>query len=280
MGFWEAWSHLPERMDPIIFSIGSLHARWYGTLYLLAFFVVYLVAGYRIKSEGLPYTKENVADYLMWAIFACVVCSRIGYILFYEFGYFIENPLKVLIPFDFTTGKFVPLSGLSYHGGVIGVVGAGVIYCRKKGIVFWKFVDLITTGVPLGYTLGRLANFINGELYGRVTDVAWGMYFPTDPTGQLRHPSQLYEAFFEGVLLFVVLWCVRKVKWFNGLVFTVYLIGYGVVRFFIEFVREPDPQLGTVLGPLSMGQVLCLGMIAIGVLILGYKAITFKKSKS
>ncbi|MBN1456594.1 MAG: prolipoprotein diacylglyceryl transferase [Sedimentisphaerales bacterium] len=271
---WEVWSHLPEHMDPIIFSIGPLHVRWYGTMYLLAFFVVYLVASYRIKSEKLPYTKEQVADYLIYAILACIICSRIGYILFYEFGYFLDHPLKVLIPFDFATKKFEPLSGLSYHGGVIGIVGVGVIYCRKHRIVFWNFVDLITTGVPLGYTLGRLANFINGELYGRVTTAAWGMYFPMDNTGHLRHPSQLYEAFFEGLVLFAVLWCVRKVKWYDGLVFTVYLIGYGAARFFIEFVRQPDPQLGTVLGPLTMGQVLCLGMIVIGVFILAFKAKT------
>jgi len=273
MSFWDSWSHLPERMNPIIFSIGPLHVRWYGTMYLLAFFVVYLVASYRIKSENLPYTKEHVSDYLMWAILACILFSRLGYIVFYEFESFVSRPLEVLIPFDFSTGKFAPISGLSYHGGAIGIVLVGVIYCRKKRLVFWEFVDLITSGVPLGYTLGRLANFINGELYGRVTDAAWGMYFPLDPTGQLRHPSQLYEAFFEGVFLFVVLWCVRKVKWYNGLVFTVYLIGYGIVRFLIEFVREPDPQLGTVAGPLSMGQVLCLGMIVVGVFILAFKVV-------
>ena len=122
--------------------------------------------------------------------------------------------------------------------------------------------------IPLGYTFGRLGNFINGELYGRVTTVPWGMYFPLDPTHQLRHPSQLYEAFFEGILLFIILWSLRETKFFDGFLFSLYLIGYGLVRIFIEFVREPDSQLGFILGSFTMGQILCICMILGGILIM------------
>ena len=156
---------------------------------------------------------------------------------------------------------------MSYHGGAIGVLVATVMFCRKHTINFWNFADLFAAAIPLGYTFGRIGNFINGELYGRVTTAPWGMYFPLDPYRQLHHPSQLYEAFFEGIVLFALLWSIRKKKCFDGFLFSLYLIGYGTVRFFIEFYREPDPQLGFIAGTLTMGQLLCLGMIVTAVII-------------
>ncbi|GBE05669.1 prolipoprotein diacylglyceryl transferase [bacterium BMS3Abin10] len=156
---------------------------------------------------------------------------------------------------------------MSYHGGLIAVIIATMIFCKKNKISFWRFTDLLISAIPLGYMFGRIGNFLNGELYGRVTTAAWGMYFPLDATGRLRHPSQLYEAFFEGIFLFAILWNLRKRSAFNGYLSSLYLIGYGLVRFFIEFVREPDVQLGFVLGPLSMGQVLCFFMILAGMAI-------------
>jgi phosphatidylglycerol:prolipoprotein diacylglycerol transferase len=157
---------------------------------------------------------------------------------------------------------------MSYHGGVIGVILVSIFFCHKYRINFWNFADLLCPAIPLGYTFGRIGNFINGELYGRVTAVPWGMYFPLDPMHQLRHPSQLYEVFFEGIFLFVILWSLRKMKCFDGFFFSLYLIGYGLVRFFIEFVREPDPQLGFILGPFTMGQILCIFMILGGIFIM------------
>jgi phosphatidylglycerol:prolipoprotein diacylglycerol transferase len=145
---------------------------------------------------------------------------------------------------------------------------AGVIFCRVKKIDFWHFADTVVVGIPLGYTLGRVGNFINGELYGRVTTLPWGMYFPLDPTHQLRHPSQLYEAFFEGILLFAVLWRFRKIKLFDGFIFCLYIVGYGMARFFVEFVREPDVQIGLTLGYFTRGQVLCACMILCGVFVM------------
>jgi phosphatidylglycerol:prolipoprotein diacylglycerol transferase len=160
---------------------------------------------------------------------------------------------------------------MSYHGGAIGVAAASAYFCIRNKINFWRFADLFSPAIPLGYTFGRIGNFINGELYGRATTVPWGMYFPLDPTRQLRHPSQLYEAFLEGIVLFGLLWLIRKKTRFEGFLLGIYICGYGFVRFIIEFFREPDSQLGFVLGSLSMGQVLCLLMIAFGLAILFWR---------
>lgn len=266
--FFSIWSHLPEHINPIIFSIGSMQIRWYGIMYLLAFLVVYFVAAYRIKSENLEYKKTTVSDFLLWAILGSLIGSRLGYVLFYDFGFFLANPLRIFLPVNVSTGGYEALSGLSYHGGLAGILLACVIFCYIKKIGFWHFSDTIVLGIPLGYTFGRLGNFINGELYGRVTTLPWGMYFPLDPTHQLRHPSQLYEAFFEGLLLFVILWNLRKKKCFDGFIFSLYIIGYGIVRFFVEYVREPDAQLGLILGYFTMGQILCLCMILSGFIVM------------
>jgi phosphatidylglycerol:prolipoprotein diacylglycerol transferase len=198
-----------------------------------------------------------------------IIGGRFGYALFYNFGYYFQHPLEIILPFDFSHGfKFVGLSGMSYHGGLIGVVIVFVLFCRKHKINLWHFGDLFCPAIPLGYTFGRIGNFINGELFGRVTTVPWGMYFPLDPSQSLRHPSQLYEALFEGIVLFILLWLIRKKKRFDGFLVGIYICGYGFVRFFIEFFREPDYQLGLVLGFMSMGQVLCLLMMAAGMTIL------------
>ena len=148
---------------------------------------------------------------------------------------------------------------------MIGIVTAGYLFSRRRKQPFVTMVDFVAPAAPLGYTFGRLGNFINGELYGRITDVPWGMYFPLDASGQLRHPSQLYEAFFEGIFLFLLLWSVRNHPRLRGGMLGLYLMGYGIVRFFLEFFRQPDPQLMFVLGPFTMGQVLCASMVLIGI---------------
>ena len=237
-------------------------------MFLLPFLVVYFIAVYRIKSENLNYTKQMVRDCSLWAILGCIIGGRLGYVLFYNFKYFLTNPFKMFLPVNISSGNYEGLSGLSYHGGLIGILLAGVIICYINKIGFWHFSDTIVLGIPLGYTIGRFGNFINGELYGRVTTLPWGMYFPLDPTHQLRHPSQLYEAFFEGLLLFVILWNLRKKKCFDGFILSLYIIGYGTVRFFVEYVREPDAHLGLVFGCFTMGQILCLCMIVSGLVIM------------
>jgi phosphatidylglycerol:prolipoprotein diacylglycerol transferase len=156
---------------------------------------------------------------------------------------------------------------MSYHGGLIGVIIAAVWYCKKSTLDFWEAADLFVPGIPLGYTFGRLGNFINGELYGRTTQQAIGMHFPSAPGDELRHPTQLYEAFFEGIFLFVTLWYLRRIKLPKGAMIPIYLLGYGVARFFIEFFREPDAHIGFVVMSLTMGQLLCAAMIAGSILL-------------
>jgi phosphatidylglycerol:prolipoprotein diacylglycerol transferase len=264
-----AWQHLPAQISPTIFSLGSFQLRYYSMMYLVAFAVVYFLTLYRIKNENYEYTAETIQDYLIWAMLGVIIGGRFGYALFYNFGYYFRHPLEIILPFDFSHGfKFVGISGMSYHGGLIGVVIVFFLFCRKHKINTWHFGDLFCPAIPLGYTFGRIGNFINGELFGRVTTVPWGMYFPLDSTRSLRHPSQLYEALFEGIVLFILLWLIRKKKLFDGFLVGIYICGYGFVRFFIEFFREPDYQLGLVLGFMSMGQVLCLLMMAAGMGIL------------
>ena len=260
-----AWQRLPSQISPYLFEIGSFQMRWYSLMYLAAFASIYWLVMRRIREEKLPYSAELIQDLFVWAILGVILGGRLGYVLFYNLGYYMQHPWEILIPFEFSNGfRFVGISGMSYHGGVVAILIAGVIFCRRRGVDFWRLADLFCSAIPLGYTFGRLGNFINGELYGRATDVPWGMLFPLDPKHLLRHPSQLYEALFEGIVLFAILWALRKRFSFTGAIFALYVMGYGCVRFFIEFFREPDAQLGFVLGPFSMGQLLCLAMMAAG----------------
>jgi phosphatidylglycerol---prolipoprotein diacylglyceryl transferase len=262
------WQHLSFHMNPNLLEIGSFQLRWYSLMYLVAFGLVYLLVRYRIRKEKYEFKIETIQDYFIWAILGVILGGRLGYVLFYNFGYYLAHPLEILLPFEFSNGiRFTGISGMSYHGGVLGFILATVLFCREAQIPFWRFMDLLVPVIPLGYTFGRIGNFINGELYGRVTDVPWGMVFPADPERFLRHPSQLYEAFFEGIVLFVLLWLLRRRSPFEGFLAALYLIGYGFVRFFIEFFREPDVQLGFVLGPFSMGQLLCFVMLISGVAV-------------
>ena len=255
-------------MSPIIFEIGSFQIRYYSLMYLIAFLLTYILVSYRIRREDYTYSAEVIQDFFVWAITGLLVGARFGYVLFYNFAHYVKHPLEIILPFDFSHGmQYVGISGMSYHGGAIGVLIASVIFCRKHKIDFWRFADLFCPAIPLGYTFGRIGNFINGELYGRITAMPWGMYFPLDLTHQLRHPSQLYEAFFEGIFLFIVLWSVRKKGPFDGFLFALYLFGYGFVRFIIEFFREPDAPFRLFGQILSMGQMLCILMMLAGVCV-------------
>ena len=268
------WQHLPSLMDPVIFSIGNFPLRWYGTMYIASFAVTYLVAKYRIKDEKLPYTLDFVADAIMWAIVGVILGGRLGYVIFYGFADLIQDPIRIISPIAKINGhwKFTGISGMSYHGGISGVAVAFWLYARKFKVRYFELTDLIMVGIPLGFTFGRIGNFINGELYGRVTESWIGMYFPNARDGLLRHPSQLYEAFFEGIVVFLFVWYFRKKAPFAGFLSGLYIFGYGFVRFFIEFFRQPDAHLGFVFWKFSMGQMLCLGMLLAAGLVwyLGY----------
>jgi len=266
------WQHLPQHMDPVIFQIGSFRLQYYGLMYIVAFAITYGLASYRIRREARFGIDIDQLQGLMTAmILGLVVGGRIGYVLFYNFAYYLNHPLEIILPFDFSNGiRFTGISGMSYHGGLIGAVLAAIIFVRRHRLDFFSMADLIVPCIPLGYTFGRLGNFINGELFGRVTTLPIGMYFPQAPGPGLRHPSQLYEAFFEGIVLFVVLWTVKGRIATRGAMLALYLIGYGLVRFFIEYARQPDAQLGVILFSLSMGQLLCLAMMLAGTLLLVY----------
>ena len=263
------WHYLPSQMNPVIFSVGSFALRWYGMMYIIAFSIVYMLTSYRVNTEKLSFEHSFVGDALTWSMGGVVVGGRLGYIMFYGMNSFLTDPLGSITPWSSSPGgcHFSGISGMSYHGGVIGVVIALLVFTRSQKRGFFETFDLFIPSIPLGYTFGRLGNFINGELYGRVTDASIGMYFPLAPTNELRHPSQLYEAFFEGIVLFVVLWLLRKKSVFTGFLSAIYLFGYGFVRFFIEYFREPDAQLGFVLLNFSMGQVLCFLMMIAGICI-------------
>jgi phosphatidylglycerol:prolipoprotein diacylglycerol transferase len=270
--FWDWWQHLPQNISPVIFQIGWFKLQYYGLMYIVAFACTYFLVLYRCKrEERFEFSKNQINDLTTYAILGLIAGARLGYVLFYNLSYYLRHPLEIFLPFSFSNGiTFTGISGMSYHGGLIGILIAVLLYIRKAKLNYWDVMDLYVPVVPLGYTFGRLGNFINGELFGRVTASAIGMYFPMAPATELRHPSQLYEAFFEGIFLFIVLWHIRKIKVPKGAMLAFYVIGYGTVRFFIEFFREPDDHLGFVFLSFSMGQILCALMIMAGIALYFY----------
>jgi len=266
------WQHLPEKMNPIAFSFGNWEINWYALMYLAAFLVIYLLVKHRIKDEKLDISLEAVKEFLPWGIAGLLIGARLADVFIYDWGYFKNHPLEIFLPFDpYSNWKYIGIYGMSYFGGLTGLVLSFHIFCKFKKINLLKFSDLFAPAVPAAYTFGRLGNFINGELYGRITNTFWGMYFPLDLTHQLRHPSQLYEAFFEGIVLFLILWSIRKKSFPIGYLTAFYLIGYGIARFFIEFLREPDESLGFIIDSLTLGQILCALMALGGLFILSRK---------
>jgi phosphatidylglycerol---prolipoprotein diacylglyceryl transferase len=261
------WHYLPFKIDPVLVSIGPVQIRYYGLMFMLSFLVVYHLLQYRVRHDGVGLTKETVQNYFLSAIVGVIIGGRLGYILIYNWSYYAAHPVEIILPVSLEGGlHYTGIAGMSYHGGLIVFVLVSWLFCHLKKIDAWNFGDFIAPTIPLAYTLGRIGNFLNDELYGRVTTMPWGMYFPSDPI-RLRHPSQLYEALFEGLFLFIVMWPFRNTRPFKGFWIAIYFAGYGAVRFLLEFFREPDVQLGFVAGSLTMGQVLCLGMIGIGLLI-------------
>ena len=267
--FWNWWQYLPHHMNPVILEFGSFKLQYYGMMYLVAFGITYALAAYRIKNDHRwKLSIDDLQGLLTAMIIGLVVGARLGYVLFYNLGYYLKHPLEIFLPVSFNGGiHFTGISGMSYHGGLICTIIGAYWFIRKNGLSFRHMADLMIPCIPAAYTFGRLGNFINGELWGRATNVPWGMYFPSGGP-VLRHPSQLYEAAGEGILLFLVLWPLRNRIRLPGAMLPLYLIGYGTVRFFIEYVRQPDEHLGYVFLNFSMGQILCSAMIATGILLL------------
>jgi len=233
-------------------------------MYLLAFVLGYFVIRSELKRKLGAVPVEAADDLLFYLIMGLLLGGRIGYVLFYNLKEYLHAPWEVFAIWH---------GGMSFHGGLIGMLVSGYFFARKRKAVFLDLADIGALAAPLGLMLGRIGNFINGELYGRVTSVPWGIVFPGG--GPLpRHPSQLYEALFEGPILFIILWCLRTRLKTPGELLVAFLWGYGIFRFTIEFFREPDPQLGFLIEGLTMGQLLCLGMIAGGVGLLIYIRLT------
>ncbi len=249
----------PE-INPEIVKIGPLSIRWYGMMYLIGFVSSYLLVKYQIKKKRIAVTTKDIDSLYSFLIFGLIIGARLGYIIFYDLSNYLRNPLEIFAVWH---------GGMSFHGGLIGSVIAGISFCRKLKIDFWQIADIVIVTAPIGLGLGRLGNFINGELYGRITDVPWAMIFPSGGPFP-RHPSQLYEFLLEGVALFTILWLLKNRDLKKGTITSLFLILYGMFRFFVEFFREPDPQLGFILGPFTMGQMLSAGMLLLGSGILVY----------
>lgn len=256
-------------IDPVMLDLGFVQIHWYGVMYLLAFTSVYLLANVRLKTNT-GWTRKQVEDLIFYGALGAVLGGRLGYLIFYNLPSFAANPLTF---FDFQGG------GMSFHGGFIGVLIAALIFNRKAQKTFFKTMDFAVPLVPLGLAFGRIGNYINAELWGKVTTSVFGVYGP-DQSGEwaVRYPSQLYEGFLEGIVLFVVLWIYTKRPRPVMATSAVFLTLYGLFRFIIEFVRVPDIQLGYLaFGWLTMGQLLSLPMIIIGVYLF-YKANNLNKS--
>ncbi|OUS30386.1 prolipoprotein diacylglyceryl transferase [Thalassotalea sp. 42_200_T64] len=244
------------QIDPIIFSIGPIALRWYGFMYLIGFILAMMIANRAAdKSRGL-WTRDQVSDLLFYGFLGVILGGRVGYVLFYNFDYFLVDPLYL---FKIWTG------GMSFHGGLLGVITAIAIFARKEKKSFLQVGDFVAPLVPLGLGAGRIGNFINSELWGRETDVSWAMIFPSDPLGLPRHPSQLYEFFLEGVVLFMIIYVVCRKPKPAGVASGIFLAGYGLFRMIIEFFREPDAHLGFYFSFISMGQMLSLPMVIVGI---------------
>jgi phosphatidylglycerol:prolipoprotein diacylglycerol transferase len=247
-------------IDPILIELGPIRVGWYGLMYVFGFVASYLLVRYQMKRKDFGMTRPEVENFFFYLILGLMIGARLGYVLFYDLKMYLSNPLEIFAIWH---------GGMSFHGGLIGVLVVGILFSWKNKKSFWNLADLFIVTAPIGLGLGRIGNFINGELYGRVTQVPWGMIFPNG--GDLpRHPSQLYESALEGGVLFLILWFMKDKKLPVGGLLAVFLFLYGVFRFFVEFFREPDLQVGFVLGPFTMGQILTSFMIIGGIVLFLY----------
>jgi len=243
------------QIDPVVFQLGPFAVRWYGLMYLVGFVCAWWLGTRRIARGLAPVTRVQLDDLLFYAVVGVILGGRLGYVIFYKPGHYLAHPLEIFAIWQ---------GGMSFHGGFLGVLAAVALFAWRSRINWWDLMDYIAPLVPIGLGTGRLGNFINGELWGRVTDLPWGMVFRGAGPAP-RHPSQLYELALEGVALFALLWWFSSRKRPRMQVSALFLIGYGVARSVCELAREPDSFLGILALGLTMGQWLSLPMIAAGV---------------
>lgn len=251
-------------ISPIVFSVGPLQVHWYGIMYLFAFGSAWLLGRWRAQASNGAWTAQNVSDLVFYCVVGVILGGRLGYMLFYSLPSLIENPLSLIKVWQ---------GGMSFHGGLLGVVISMWWYGRRFNKSFFEVSDFTTPLVPLGIAAGRLGNFINGELWGKATTLPWGMVFQ-DAGSSPRHPSQLYELLFEGIILFVIVWVFSAKPRPKMAISGIFALCYGVFRFGLEFVRVPDPQYGYLAWNwLTMGQILSLPLIVFGAIwmMLAYK---------
>ncbi len=247
---------IQPNIDPVAIHLGSFSIHWYGLMYLFSFLCGWAILSYR--KQSIPFTREQIADLVCFVAFGVVLGGRIGYMVFYAWPILLDSPLSLFKIWE---------GGMSFHGGLIGVMIALFLYGQKTKTPFFALADFIAPVIPIGLAAGRIGNFINDELWGRVTDVPWAIIFPAADS-RPRHPSSLYEFFLEGVVLFIMLWIFSRKPKPRAAVSGLFLLGYGIFRFIIEFFREPDVQLGFVVNSFSEGQLLSLPMIAGGLSLL------------
>lgn len=244
-------------INPVLLELGPFEIRYYGLIFVLGFIIAYFLLIHLAKKRELNLNREDIADFFLYLIVGIILGSRIFYVILYNLPYYLANPLEIIAIWH---------GGLSFHGGLIGAVIAGFYFCKRKKIDFYEIADIIVIPLALGLALGRLGNFINGELYGRITNIPWAVKFPDAPG--FRHPSQIYESF-KNLLIFFTLWTIKDKKFPKGFLFWLFVIMYSALRFIIEFFRQPDEQLGFIIG-LTMGQILSIVMFFVG-LVFMYK---------
>ncbi|MBI2134356.1 prolipoprotein diacylglyceryl transferase [Candidatus Woesearchaeota archaeon] len=241
-----------HNIDPVLLELGPFEIRYYGLFFVLGFVIAYFMLNYLAKRKKIGLTKDDIADFLLYIIVGTVLGARFFYVFIYNLPFYLQNPFEALAVWH---------GGLSFHGGFIGAAIACFYFCRKKKIDFYTIADIAVIPLALGLALGRLGNFTNGELYGRVTDVAWAVKFP-DAEG-FRHPSQIYASL-KDLLIFFTLWAIKDKTLPKGFIFWLFVTMYSMLRFTVEFFRQPDEQLGFIMGFLSMGQILSIVMFAVG----------------
>ena len=247
-------------IDPVLVRLGPIALRWYGLMYVVGLAAAFFMIKARAAQRKVAFTLDDLHDLILYAAIGVILGGRLGYTLFYNLPYYLEHPIKLLAVWE---------GGMSFHGGLLGVIVAVWAFCRRKGFMFYAIADLAAPTVPIGLGMGRLGNFINGELYGRPTNMPWCMVFDKTGGGPLcRHPSQLYEALLEGFVLFVLLWALGRRPRPAGTLFWSFITGYASCRLLVEFFREPDAHLGLLAGLISMGQALSVPMLLLGLFML------------